>query len=84
MKAEIKIWVLTGDKQETAINIGKCILKFPDAGFVLFLKCLVEVPRASSKALTGDVLRPRKVYLNQMKMLLRALSAVINTETPSP
>jgi P-type E1-E2 ATPase len=23
-KADIKIWVLTGDKQETAINIGKC------------------------------------------------------------
>lgn len=22
MKADIKIWVLTGDKQETAINIG--------------------------------------------------------------
>ena len=22
-KADIKIWVLTGDKQETAINIGK-------------------------------------------------------------
>jgi len=23
MRADIKIWVLTGDKQETAINIGK-------------------------------------------------------------
>lgn len=23
MRAEIKIWVLTGDKQETAINIGE-------------------------------------------------------------
>ena len=23
MAADIKIWVLTGDKQETAINIGK-------------------------------------------------------------
>ena len=23
MKADIKIWILTGDKQETAINIGK-------------------------------------------------------------
>lgn len=22
MKADIKIWILTGDKQETAINIG--------------------------------------------------------------
>lgn len=22
MKAEIKIWILTGDKQETALNIG--------------------------------------------------------------
>lgn len=26
MKADIKIWVLTGDKQETAINIGKKII----------------------------------------------------------
>lgn len=23
MKADIKIWILTGDKQETAINIGE-------------------------------------------------------------
>lgn len=27
MRADIKIWVLTGDKQETAINIGKKDLK---------------------------------------------------------
>lgn len=25
MRADIKIWVLTGDKQETAINIGESI-----------------------------------------------------------
>ena len=25
IKADIKIWILTGDKQETAINIGKRI-----------------------------------------------------------
>lgn len=25
MRADIKIWVLTGDKQETAINIGEGI-----------------------------------------------------------
>lgn len=25
MRADIKIWVLTGDKQETAINIGMCV-----------------------------------------------------------
>lgn len=25
MRADIKIWVLTGDKQETAINIGVCV-----------------------------------------------------------
>ena len=23
-KADIKVWILTGDKQETAINIGNC------------------------------------------------------------
>lgn len=27
MRADIKIWVLTGDKQETAINIGEHISK---------------------------------------------------------
>lgn len=27
MRADIKIWVLTGDKQETAINIGEIHLK---------------------------------------------------------
>ena len=27
-KADIKIWVLTGDKQETAINIGKDLKLF--------------------------------------------------------
>lgn len=27
MRADIKIWVLTGDKQETAINIGEIQLK---------------------------------------------------------
>lgn len=25
MKADIKIWILTGDKQETAINIGNTL-----------------------------------------------------------
>ena len=28
IKADIKIWILTGDKQETAINIGKRRLLF--------------------------------------------------------
>lgn len=28
MRADIKIWVLTGDKQETAINIGEIQLKW--------------------------------------------------------
>lgn len=27
MKADIKIWILTGDKQETAINIGELNVK---------------------------------------------------------
>ena len=30
IKADIKIWILTGDKQETAINIGKRI----DGGYM--------------------------------------------------
>lgn len=29
MRADIKIWVLTGDKQETAINIGEAAHKSP-------------------------------------------------------
>lgn len=38
LKAEIKIWVLTGDKQETAINIGNDFYKqFPDAGFCILV-----------------------------------------------
>ena len=28
--ADIKLWVLTGDKQETAINIGKLNSQFPE------------------------------------------------------
>lgn len=37
MKADIKIWILTGDKQETAINIGKQQHLWPDAFRALFL-----------------------------------------------
>lgn len=37
MKADIKIWILTGDKQETAINIGKKQHLWPDAFRALFL-----------------------------------------------
>lgn len=41
MKAEIKIWILTGDKQETALNIG---IPF---GYIKFVwgvaGCIVDV-----------------------------------------
>lgn len=43
MKAEIKIWILTGDKQETALNIGIHLSGYSEfvcvAGYVLNLLC---------------------------------------------
>jgi phospholipid-translocating P-type ATPase (flippase) len=52
MKADIKLWVLTGDKQETAINIGRtCSLVGPDTELiVLNLESLLE---SSGKASGG-------------------------------
>lgn len=38
MKADIKIWILTGDKQETAINIGIIFALF--GGFVTGLEII--------------------------------------------
>ncbi|KAG8516475.1 Phospholipid-transporting ATPase IA, partial [Galemys pyrenaicus] len=36
MKADIKIWILTGDKQETAINIGhSCKLLKKNMGMIV-------------------------------------------------
>lgn len=42
MKAEIKIWILTGDKQETALNIGIHLSGYSEfvwdvAGYILRL-----------------------------------------------
>lgn len=44
MKAEIKIWILTGDKQETALNIGIHLSGYSEfvwyvAGYILDLLC---------------------------------------------
>ena len=42
-KADIKIWVLTGDKQETAINIGKYLYSsFPYRYYLLDMKNKME------------------------------------------
>ncbi|EPY75657.1 hypothetical protein CB1_001596013 [Camelus ferus] len=40
MKADIKIWILTGDKQETAINIGDALLKENDFALIIDGKTL--------------------------------------------
>jgi magnesium-transporting ATPase (P-type) len=43
IKANIKVWVLTGDKQETAIEIGKsCKLIQPDMRLEILSKPTVE------------------------------------------
>lgn len=46
MKAEIKIWILTGDKQETALNIGIHLSGYSEfvwcvAGYIPNLLCEV-------------------------------------------
>lgn len=38
LKANIKIWMLTGDKQETAINIGKSCKLIPEGSEIIILE----------------------------------------------
>uniref|UniRef100_A0A8B9SSK8 Phospholipid-transporting ATPase n=1 Tax=Anas platyrhynchos TaxID=8839 RepID=A0A8B9SSK8_ANAPL len=48
MKAEIKIWILTGDKQETAINIGySCRLISQSMSLILVNEDSLDATRAS-------------------------------------
>uniref|UniRef100_A0A8D0BYH3 Phospholipid-transporting ATPase n=1 Tax=Salvator merianae TaxID=96440 RepID=A0A8D0BYH3_SALMN len=48
MKAEIKIWVLTGDKQETALNIGySCRLVSQSMSLILINEDSLDATRAS-------------------------------------
>ena len=44
MRADIKLWVLTGDKQETAINVGKFIIAvgFPGCWIVLIVRTSID------------------------------------------
>ncbi|XP_031706428.1 phospholipid-transporting ATPase IB isoform X2 [Anarrhichthys ocellatus] len=51
MKADIKIWVLTGDKQETAINIGySCRLVTHGMSLVIVNEDSLDVSRPSSSS----------------------------------
>lgn len=44
LKADIKMWVLTGDKQETAINIGySCKLIEPHMSIIVINECSLDV-----------------------------------------
>jgi phospholipid-translocating P-type ATPase (flippase) len=68
-KAGIKIWVLTGDKQETAINIGfACSLLHEEMGIFMFddctksnvftvMQCYVDDARASHEQDLGLVIQ---------------------------
>uniref|UniRef100_A0A8C8SPM6 Phospholipid-transporting ATPase n=1 Tax=Pelusios castaneus TaxID=367368 RepID=A0A8C8SPM6_9SAUR len=48
MKAEIKIWILTGDKQETALNIGySCKLLSQNMSLILLNEDSLDATRAS-------------------------------------
>ncbi|KAM9169387.1 phospholipid-transporting ATPase IB-like [Pangshura tecta] len=48
MKAEIKIWILTGDKQETALNIGySCRLVSQNMSLILVNEDSLDATRAS-------------------------------------
>uniref|UniRef100_A0A7N5J8M7 Phospholipid-transporting ATPase n=1 Tax=Ailuropoda melanoleuca TaxID=9646 RepID=A0A7N5J8M7_AILME len=48
LKAEIKIWVLTGDKQETAINIGySCRLVSQNMALILLKEDSLDATRAA-------------------------------------
>uniref|UniRef100_A0A2K5JEW5 Phospholipid-transporting ATPase n=1 Tax=Colobus angolensis palliatus TaxID=336983 RepID=A0A2K5JEW5_COLAP len=54
LKAEIKIWVLTGDKQETAINIGySCRLVSQNMALILLKEDSLDVSSFSKLCLLG-------------------------------
>ncbi|VCW99991.1 unnamed protein product [Gulo gulo] len=61
MKADIKIWILTGDKQETAINIGhSCKLLRKNMGMIVINEGSLDATRETlSRHCTtlGDALR---------------------------
>ncbi|XP_028314796.1 phospholipid-transporting ATPase IA isoform X1 [Gouania willdenowi] len=60
MKADIKIWILTGDKQETAINIGhSCKLLTKNMGMLVINEDTLDATRAMLShhcGLLGDAL----------------------------
>ena len=82
MKAGIKIWVLTGDKQETAIEIGKnCKLIQSDMDVIVINE---ETPMKIGESL--DTLK-KKVKASKKEMALvvdgKTLGYIINDKTLS-
>lgn len=62
--ADIKIWVLTGDKQETAINIGKVM----NPGCVLLVALLARFKGSIRKRVTPADVFERQLFVNARKV----------------
>ncbi|XP_042594736.1 phospholipid-transporting ATPase IA-like [Cyprinus carpio] len=57
MKADIKIWILTGDKQETAINIGhSCKLLTKNMGLLVINEDTLDGTRENTQTITAAML----------------------------
>jgi phospholipid-transporting ATPase len=64
MEAGIKVWVLTGDRQETAINIGySCKLITPDMNLLV---CNEPTPEATKSYLEGKLASVKAVINNSV------------------
>ncbi|PKU43204.1 phospholipid-transporting atpase hypothetical protein [Limosa lapponica baueri] len=60
MKADIKIWILTGDKQETAINIGhSCKLLRKNMGLIVINEGSLDIWFAFVNGFSGQILFER-------------------------
>ena len=62
--ADIKIWVLTGDKQETAINIGNVM----NPGWVLLVALLARFKGSIRKRVTPADVFERQLFVNARKV----------------
>ncbi|EGC35956.1 hypothetical protein DICPUDRAFT_32597 [Dictyostelium purpureum] len=75
LKANIKIWVITGDKQETAINIGySCKLLNPK-------NHLIIINIKSQEECKQLLLSINEKYLNQSEMDKKDISIVVDGES---
>lgn len=66
LRCGIKIWMLTGDKKETAINIAQsCHLIYPDMRLI----CIEETNTQSLKAQITDALNPESNHSNSVVVI---------------